>query len=224
MHVPPGVHQGVFDLLTAHLPPPARVLDLAAGSGAFTRRLLDAGYQVDAADIDLGDWSLQGVPVAQVDCNGPSWDLPVEAFEAIVAIEVIEHLENPTQFMRTAGRHLRPGGVLVFTTPNVVSLQSRRKMLLSGEFAFFGRGLLFEAGHRTPLPFWLLEDLLSSEGYDITERRFLGEQGFILRAGRPIWKSLFVPLLDLLFTLVGRRIPAEANLTTTVGYLARKPK
>jgi SAM-dependent methyltransferase len=224
MHVPPGVHQGVFELLSAHRPPPARVLDLAAGSGAFSRRLLDAGYQVHAADIDLTGWSVQGVPVAQVDCNMQSWDLPVESFEAIVAIEVIEHLENPTQFMRTAARHLRPGGMLMFTTPNVVSLQSRRKMLLSGEFAFFGRGLLFEAGHRTLLPFWLLEDLLSSEGYEIAERRFLGEQGLILRAGRPIWKTLLVPMVDLMFALAGRRIPAEANLTTTVGYLARKPK
>lgn len=224
MHVPPGIHEGALELLVAHLPPPARILDLAAGSGAFTQRLFDAGYDVQAADLDLQGWSIQDVPIAQVDCNLEVWNLPSEDFEGIVAIELIEHLENPTLFIRTAAKHLRGGGFLLFTTPNVVSLHSRRRILLTGEFAFFGRGLLFKAGHRTPLPFWLLEDLLASEGYEIKQRRFFGHQGLFFRPGRPFWKVLIVPLLDLLFMIVGRKIPSEANLASTVAYVVHKPQ
>jgi len=224
MHVPPGVHEGVLELLTEHLPAPARILDLGAGSGALTRRLLDTGYAVHAADMDLQGWSVLDVRVTQVDLNRDVWDLPEAGFEAIAAIEVIEHLENPTQFFRNVAKHLVDGGILIFTTPNIISLQSRRRMLLSGEFAFFGHGLLFEAGHRTPLPFWLLEDLLASEGYQILQRRFLGHQGLVTRPGRSIWKALVVPLSDLLLALMGRQIPAAANLTTTVAYVARGPK
>jgi SAM-dependent methyltransferase len=224
MHVPPGVHEGVIELLTEHLQTSARILDLGAGSGAFTRRLHDAGYAVHAADMDLQGWSVVDVRVTQVDFNREVWDLPEAGFEAIAAIEVIEHLENPSQFFRNVAKHLVSGGILIFTTPNIVSLQSRRRMLLSGEFAFFGHGLLFEAGHRTPLPFWLLEDLLASEGFEILQRRFLGHQGLVLRPGRSVWKALAVPCIDLLLSLIGRQIPADANLKTTIAYVARGPR
>jgi SAM-dependent methyltransferase len=216
------VHEGVYELLSAYVPPPAQVLDLAAGSGAFARRLLDAGYQVHAADIDLEGWSVQDVPISHVDCNCDVWDLPMKNFSAIVAIELIEHLENPTQFLRVAQQHLDQGGVLIFTTPNVVSLQSRRRIITTGEFAFFGRHLLFTTGHRSLLPFWLAEDLLTSQGYSLLERRFIGHQGMILRPGRRAWMALIVPLIDLLLMVIGRRIPREAGLMTAVAYVAGK--
>jgi len=38
-------------------------------------------------------------------------------FDTVVAGELIEHLENPSQFLRAAGRHLKPSGRIVLTTP-----------------------------------------------------------------------------------------------------------
>ena len=38
-------------------------------------------------------------------------------FDTIVAGEVIEHLENPAQFLARAHEHLKPDGRLVLTTP-----------------------------------------------------------------------------------------------------------
>jgi SAM-dependent methyltransferase len=219
MHVPSQVHEGVLRMLLEVLPPPARVLDLAAGSGALTRRLLDEGYDVHAADMDLDGWSVPNIPLFRIDCNRKHWRLSPEPYRAILAVEVIEHLENPSLFLRTARQHLAGDGFLILTTPNVVSLQSRRRMLVSGEFAFFGRELLFAAGHRTPLPFWLLEDLLTSEGYKIVQRSFMGHQGMTLRPGRVVWKVFIVPFIDLTLMMIGRKIPPQANLATTVGYV-----
>jgi SAM-dependent methyltransferase len=62
------------------------------------RFLHDAGYPdttaADAQDFDLG-----------------------RQFDTVVAGELIEHLENPGQFLRAATRHLKPGGRIVLTTP-----------------------------------------------------------------------------------------------------------
>lgn len=45
-----------------------------------------------------------------------------ERFDTIVAGELIEHLGRPEEFLRTAARHLKPGGRLVLTTPYPFSL------------------------------------------------------------------------------------------------------
>lgn len=42
------VHQAVFSLLFERRPPPAKILDVGAGHGGFTKRLIDAGYDVVA--------------------------------------------------------------------------------------------------------------------------------------------------------------------------------
>jgi 2-polyprenyl-3-methyl-5-hydroxy-6-metoxy-1,4-benzoquinol methylase len=38
-------------------------------------------------------------------------------FDTIVAGEIIEHVENPAAFLRSAARHLKPDGSLIVTTP-----------------------------------------------------------------------------------------------------------
>ena len=47
--------------------------------------------------------------------SGGSFDLP---FDAIVAKEVIEHLEDPRRWARVLAERLAPGGDLLLTTPN----------------------------------------------------------------------------------------------------------
>ena len=213
------MHEDAIALLLDYLRPPARILELGAGSGAFTKRLLDAGFDVEAADLDATGWPHEHVPLHVVDLNASRWEFEEAAYDSIV--EVIEHLENPTAFLRNARRHLRPEGILFLTTPNVVSLASRRALVLTGTLAFSGPGVLFSVGHRSILPWWLLGDLLRAEGWDLVELRFIGRQPFVLLPGRAWWKRLVTPLVDLALLAVGRSIPREAALTTAVAVVAR---
>jgi SAM-dependent methyltransferase len=221
IHAAPGVHEDAVALLLDHLRPPARILELGAGSGAFTKRLLDAGFDVEAADLYPTGWPHEHVQLHVADLNASAWPFKEGAYDAVVAVEVIEHLENPSQFLRNAKRHLRAGGILFLTTPNVVSLASRRALVLRGTLAFFGPGVLFSVGHRSILPWWLLSDLLRAEGWDLVELRFIGRQPFVLLPGRAWWKRLVTPLVDLSLLAVGRSIPREAALTTAVAVVAR---
>lgn len=56
------------------------------------------GYQAAVGDVETMDLGRQ--------------------FDTIVAGEIIEHLENPGLFLRNMRRHLKPGGVLIVSTPN----------------------------------------------------------------------------------------------------------
>ncbi len=113
------------------LPPGARVLDAPSGEGALAAALSAAGFEVHAADLEPPAGRAPGVRQALADLNRPlPW--PDAFFDAVFSIEGIEHLENRFAFLREVQRVLRPGGVLVLTTPNIVSLRSRVRFFASG--------------------------------------------------------------------------------------------
>jgi 2-polyprenyl-3-methyl-5-hydroxy-6-metoxy-1,4-benzoquinol methylase len=55
-------------------------------------------------------------------------------FDAVVSLEVIEHLKNPRHFMREIERILKVSGRCLITTPNQISLASKLCLLLRDQF------------------------------------------------------------------------------------------
>lgn len=125
-----GAHDAVFQLVRGYVPS-GQVLDVPCGSGAFTRRLLQSGYTTCAADFNTHDAIPEEASFHQADMNEP---LPFEdnSFDGVVSIEGIEHIKRPFDFVQECSRILRPGGLLIITTPNVSSLRSRWRWFLTG--------------------------------------------------------------------------------------------
>src|SRR6266852_1275475 len=63
--------------------------------------------------------------------------LPTGAADVVVALETIEHLENPRAFLRDLHRLTRPGGWLIVTTPNQLSLLSILTLIFKKRFNAF---------------------------------------------------------------------------------------
>ncbi|MDP7638224.1 MAG: class I SAM-dependent methyltransferase [Candidatus Hydrogenedentes bacterium] len=125
----PSAHDKAYSLLHARMPK-GQVLDIPCGSGSFTRRLLEGGYEVAAADIAAHP-AVPQVPFQAADMNQPLPFLDA-SFDAVASIEGIEHIERPYDFLRECRRVLRPGGFLLLTTPNISSLRSRWRWFLTG--------------------------------------------------------------------------------------------
>lgn len=53
--------------------------------------------------------------------SAESFDIPIR-FDAIVALDLIEHLPNPGLFLDTCKKHLKPEGRLILTTPNAFNM------------------------------------------------------------------------------------------------------
>jgi SAM-dependent methyltransferase len=107
-----------------------RVLDLGCRSGALTRHFL-GGNEVVGLDVDrsaLARAAALGIEPVEADVEEP---LPFEdaSFDAVVAGELLEHLQFPDALVAEARRVLRPGGVFVGSVPNAFRVQSRLRFL-----------------------------------------------------------------------------------------------
>ena len=123
-------------LPTLGLPPGARVLDApCGGTAALILALRERGFDAVGADIDAQAAARLGVAFQKVNLDA-SLPWPDQTFNAVISTEGIEHLENHFSFLREVHRILKPGGVLVLTTPNITALRSRVRFFGSG---FFGR-------------------------------------------------------------------------------------
>lgn len=113
--------------------PRGRLLDVGAGSGALAARLQQLGFAVAACDLFPGQFQAAGIPftVANVSQSLP---YPDGSFDAITCLETVEHLEDQFRFARECARVLAPGGRLLITTPNILSLASRWQYFWTGFF------------------------------------------------------------------------------------------
>jgi len=60
--------------------------------------------------------------------------------DVVAGLETIEHLENPRAYVRELVRLCKPGGWVVVTTPNQLSLLSKLSLVLLNEFSWFRGG------------------------------------------------------------------------------------
>jgi SAM-dependent methyltransferase len=119
--------------------PHAKVADVGAGAGYFSQQLSDRlrarglspGDHISACDVMPDSFACEGVECAKVGADG-KLPFPDERFDAVVSIEVIEHVEDQFAFLRELARIAKPGAPVVVTTPNVLNINSRLRTLVSG--------------------------------------------------------------------------------------------
>jgi 2-polyprenyl-3-methyl-5-hydroxy-6-metoxy-1,4-benzoquinol methylase len=134
----PGTHQKFLAYLEKKkLDKSYKILDIGAGHGAFSKKLYESGYDVSACDLFPENFHYDKIECKKADITS---DMPYrdESFDAIMAIEVSEHIIDHEVFFKEAARILKPTGKLYLSTPNILSLKSRLRFLFSGFFYSFG--------------------------------------------------------------------------------------
>ncbi len=172
---------------------PAELVDLGCGSGVVLAELRErmpgvelAGIDLSAAQIAANRSRLPGIAWAALDVDAavemePGWQ---GRFSAVLASEVVEHLEHPLRFARNALRLARPGGRLFLSTQSGPVRETERRVGHRRHFsADEMRALLAEAGWRvvsvwnTGFPFHDLSKWLANRDPDAAMRRF-GESAY----------------------------------------------
>jgi SAM-dependent methyltransferase len=113
-------HVVAYDFVTRYARG-ARVLDAGCGEGYGTDRLSTVAAEITGIDLEepVIRRAAARYPRARFDSgNLVALPYPNDRFDAVVSLQVIEHLLSPQEFLAECARVLRPDGVLVISTPN----------------------------------------------------------------------------------------------------------
>jgi SAM-dependent methyltransferase len=155
-----GLHKQVCDKLISELPIGANILDFGAGQGALSERLVDAGFNVTSVDIDETNFKSKKAKFIKVNFDSQESissfvKFNENSFDAVLGIEVIEHVEDQWNYVRQLMNLLKPGGLVLVTTPNITSWLSRSIFFFTGKFHQFNDSDL-SYGHISPITEWEL--------------------------------------------------------------------
>jgi 2-polyprenyl-3-methyl-5-hydroxy-6-metoxy-1,4-benzoquinol methylase len=104
--------------------PESPILEIGCATGEFLATLRRYGRQ----NVVGTDWSLNASQIAQKRHGLQVYtgdllelELPVEHFDLIVTRHVLEHVADPRRTLEQVNKLLRPGGLAIFTIPNIDS-------------------------------------------------------------------------------------------------------
>jgi SAM-dependent methyltransferase len=108
-----------YNDVRSHLTPQSRVLNLGAGPATRSPIRTLKGEVAEIVGADIDPCVLEN-PELDRACLIENGLLPLEDgyFDLIVSDYVFEHVDDPHQFLSEAARVLKPGGSLMFRTPN----------------------------------------------------------------------------------------------------------
>jgi SAM-dependent methyltransferase len=211
---------------------PRRVLDVGCGNGRFLALLRDFG---------LREWELFGIEIdpevaRQCEARGfrvhvarmEDFDPGEGSFDAVIMLQLIEHVEDPVKICERVYAMLSPGGCFVIETPNLAGLDHRIfQGRYWGHYHFPRHWNLFSTA--------ALHRMLEERGFEIVRTEFListsawviSLHNYFLGRGYPGWWVRFFhfqnPLLLGVFVVLDALRAKLGYPTSNQRVVARRP-
>ena len=118
---------------------------------------------IDVDKVGVAAARERGFDAHAADCTSPEQvkDLGITPADAVIAGEIIEHLDNVGGFLEAAHELVAPNGSLVLTTPNAHGLMNTGAALAGYE--------VNHPDHVTLFSCFTLSNLLTVHGWEVTE-------------------------------------------------------
>ncbi len=113
------------------------LVDVGCGRGELRPFVAPFVERYIGADVIRHEGFPRDASFLEIDLDKGEIPLPEASADVVAAVETIEHLENPRTFFRELKRLARPGGLILVTTPNNLSLISLLTLLVKNQFNAF---------------------------------------------------------------------------------------
>jgi SAM-dependent methyltransferase len=153
--------------------PPSRVLDLGCADGRLAELLRLSGHEVTGVDLHKSEGVGERVDrffEADLDRGIPAE--VGDGFDVILAADVLEHVRDPRCLLEQSQEHLRPGGRMIASVPNIGHWYPRTRVAL-GRFDYDRRGIL-DVGHVRFFTRRSFERIVKSAGLSVRRRESIG--------------------------------------------------
>lgn len=152
------------------------LVDVGCGAGQLAPAVRDRFQSYLGCDlVEYPGFRRDGwARFVKADLNAPPYPIDAATADATVSIETIEHLENPRAFMRELVRITRPGGLVLVTTPNQLSLLSKWSLLVKNQFNAFQQAPGLYPAHITALVEADLRRIAAESGLEQVEIHYSG--------------------------------------------------
>jgi methionine biosynthesis protein MetW len=143
----------VYQALDRYITPGYLCLDVGCGDGhdlgswAVARQVRYVGVDIAGSAVEAA--RARGLEAYLIDDSG-RLPFPDSSYDAAVSLEVIEHLFQPEAIIREAIRVVKPGGVVIVTTPNVAYWRRRLDLALLGRWNPFGYSMAIKEPWNDP--------------------------------------------------------------------------
>ena len=208
----------VFALVLPHLRAGARVVDVGAGEGYFSKMVGDRLQSelalvpdsvLAACDLFPEFFRYPGIRCDPINADG-SLPYAEGSFDVACSLEVIEHIRDQFAFARELHRVVKPGGIAIVSTPNVLNLNSRVRYLHSGFTVLFDPLLLSSddprhtSGHINPVPYYYLAYQLRRAGF-----RSVAVHYDRFKTSARLLLALWGPFIGIAHALFRRRLDSK---------------
>lgn len=188
--------------------PTASILEIGCGTGATGAMALSEGRCGRYIGVELFEAAaaeargvLSDVIVGNVETL--SFDWQPATFDAVIFSEVLEHLVQPGDVLKNIARFVRPGGLLLASSPNISHWRVIRE-LIQGRFELADQGVF----DRTHLRWFTPE----------TFAVMIEDAGFVISEMGPV--TPFSPKTEIISKLSGGRF--DHLFMTQIAVIAHK--
>jgi len=190
------------------------ILELGCGSGAFSQRLIDHGFTVTSVDVSIDNNFPIDSQAIELNLNNDFASyLDMREYDYIIALEIVEHLENPLHFLRQIKLLATSKSKVFCSFPNIYLFSAIRDFVKDGTFGNFNPFHYWNTGHIIIMTDWLFEQHLKKIGINFEEKYFPAPIDF-----PSSWKSFPVKLFYYFVCFFNKKIPPNVRLSDVVLY------
>lgn len=122
----------IISIIKRRFPIPEQIIigDFACAQGNMSLILAELGYKVFAIDIkptyiEYSKMKYEEGEIEWIVCNVDHLGFPENMLDVAILGELIEHCAYPEEIIEKVLKHVRPGGLLILTTPNGARIKTR---------------------------------------------------------------------------------------------------